>query len=254
MKTFEKSKLNVQIYETRAQMGAAAAEQGAACLKKMLEEKESINVMFAAAPSQNELLAGLVASDVDWSRVNAYHMDDYVGLPEDDSRRFPNFLKERLFDKLPFRSVHCMPSTKTPEDGVRAAAYYDELLRNNPLDACFMGIGENGHIAFNDPQVADFNDPYWTKVVELDDVCRMQQVHDGCFASMDEVPTQAMTVTIPALLSAKEIFCIVPAATKAAAVDTVLQGVIKIECPATALLEHPSARLYLDADSAGKWA
>lgn len=254
MKTFKKDKLDVQIYETRSLMGAAAASQGAQCLKKLLEQQESVNVMFAAAPSQNELLAGLVASDVDWTRVNAYHMDDYVGLPENDSRRFPNFLKERLFDILPFRSVHCMPSTSTQEDGLKAAAYYDELLRSNPLDVCFMGIGENGHIAFNDPQVADFEDPYWTKVVELDDVCRMQQVHDGCFASIDEVPKQAMTVTIPALLSAREIFCVVPAATKAAAVDTVLHGVKTIDCPATALLEHPSARLFLDADSAGKWA
>ncbi len=254
MKTFEKRKLNVQIYENRGLMGSAAAEQGAECLKKLLENQENINVMFAAAPSQNELLAGLVASDVDWTRVNAYHMDDYVGLPAEDSRRFPNFLKERLFDLLPFRSVHCMPSTSSSEDGVRAAAEYDALLRANPLDVCFMGIGENGHIAFNDPWVADFNDPKWTKVVELDEVCRMQQVHDGCFASLEEVPSQAMTVTIPALVSAKEIFCVVPAATKAAAVDTLLQGEITIDCPATALLEHPSARLYLDADSAGKWA
>lgn len=254
MKIFDKRKLNVQIYENRGLMGAAAAQQGAECLKMLLEKQEYVNVMFAAAPSQNELLAGLLTSDVDWTRVNAYHMDDYVGLPPEDSRRFPNFLKDRLFDLLPFRSIHCMPSTSDSEDGLRAAAEYDALLRANPLDVCFMGIGENGHIAFNDPWVADFNDPYWTKVVELDEVCRMQQVHDGCFASLEEVPCQAMTVTIPALISAKEIFCVVPSATKAAAVDKLLQGEITIDCPATALLEHPSARLYLDTDSAGRWA
>jgi len=254
MKAFDVKKLHVQVHATRTEMGAAAAAEGVACLKALLAEKETINVMFAAAPSQNEVLAGLVASDVDWSRVNAYHMDDYVGLPENDPRRFPNFLKEHIFDLLPFKSVHCMASTKTEEDGKNAAAAYDALLRANPLDVCFMGIGENGHIAFNDPQVADFNDPKWTKVVELDDVCRMQQVHDGCFASLDEVPKQAMTVTIPALLSAKEIFCTVPNAEKAAAVNKVLEGEITIECPATALLEHDSARLFVDAAAAGKWA
>ena len=254
MKQWKQQNLSVSAYETRALMGEAAAREGVACLKRLLETKERINVMFAAAPSQNEVLAGLVASDLDWSRVNAYHMDDYVGLPEGDPRRFPNFLKERLFDLLPFASVNCMASTKTLADGLRAAAEYDALLRSNPLDACVMGIGENGHIAFSDPQVADFQDPQWTKVVELDDVCRMQQVHDGCFASLDEVPKQAMTVTIPALCSAKEIFCVVPAKTKAAAVDRVLAGKVTIACPATILLTHPSARLYLDADSAGKWA
>lgn len=254
MKGFVKGNLAVRVFPTRQEMGAAAAQEGAACLKRLLETRETINVMFAAAPSQNELLAGLVASDVDWSRVHAFHMDDYVGLPEDDPRRFPNFLKERLFDLLPFGSVHCMNSTATEADAVRAAAQYDALLRQNPLDVCFMGIGENGHIAFNDPQVADFADPVWTKVVTLDEVCRMQQVHDGCFATLDEVPRQAMTVTIPALMSAREVFCVVPTAAKAAAVERVLSGGVDVACPASILLVHPSARLYLDAAAAGRWA
>lgn len=254
MKAFSKKNLAVRVYPTRQEMGAAAAQEGAVCLRRLLEARDTINVMFAAAPSQNELLAGLLASDVDWTRVHAFHMDDYVGLPEADPRRFPNFLKARIFDRLPFASVHCMASTVNSADGARAAAEYDALLRANPLDVCFMGIGENGHIAFNDPQVADFADPAWTKVVELDEVCRMQQVHDGCFASLDEVPKQAMTVTIPALVSAREIFCVVPTAAKAAAVDRVLSGEVDIACPATILLEHPSARLYLDAAAAGRWA
>ena len=253
MKQFSVKNLSVNIFVTRKEMGEAAARAGATCLNHMLESKETVNVMFAAAPSQNELLDCLVASNVDWSRVNAYHMDDYVGLAADDPRRFTNFLHEHIFKRLPFRSINCMAATSTYEDGVEAAAQYDALLRMNPLDVCFMGIGENGHIAFNDPPVANFSDPFLAKVVTLDEKCRMQQVHDKCFASLEEVPRQAITVTIPGLLSAREIFCVVPGNTKTAAVEALLTGPVTTDCPATALLEHPSARLYLDADAAGKW-
>lgn len=250
IKHYTCERLTVSIFETRKEMGAAAAAAGILAIGRALEKAEHISVMFAAAPSQAELLDGLIASDVDWSRVDAYHMDDYIGLPAEDGRRFPNFLRARLFQWLPLRSINCMRPSNTRLEGEAEAARYEGLLRNNPIDVCFMGVGENGHIAFNDPHVADFNDPRWVKTVCLDRACRMQQVNDGCFAHLDEVPDYAITVTIPALFASGEIICSVPSHTKAQAVRRLLTGPVSPECPASILVGHPAAGLYLDRDAA----
>lgn len=250
LKQLTRGRLTAFIYADRSAMGAAAVEAGVAALRRALAERETINVMFAAAPSQEEVLQGLLRADVDWTRVNACHMDDYVGLPADAPQRFSNFLRTRLFDRLPFRSVNCMRPVLTLEEAEEEAVRYDAFLRSSPLDVCFMGAGENGHIAFNDPPVADFHDERWVKVVALDTTCRKQQVHDGCFERLDQVPTHAMTVTIPALFSAQEIICTIPAATKAAAVRDILTAPVSTACPATILATHPAAVLFLDADAA----
>ena len=247
MKSLQAGKLAVKIYDSRAEMGAAAAADVAACIRKLLETKETINMIFAAAPSQNEVLAALKADKtIEWNRVNAFHMDEYVGLPKGAPQRFSEFLKNALFDHVPLRSVNLIDGSEGAE---AECARYSALLENYPVDIVVMGIGENGHIAFNDPPVADFHDPLRMKPVKLDDVCRMQQVHDGCFQSIDEVPTHALSLTVPALMAAKYRFCVVPAPTKANAAKAMLNDAIDEHCPCTILRRTPGSILYLDADS-----
>lgn len=175
-------------------------------------------------------------------------MDEYIGLSADAPQGFGNFLKDHIFGRAPFRSVHYIDCTAA--DPEKEAARYETLLRENPPDIVVMGIGENGHIAFNDPPVADFKDTHGAKVVKLDEVCRNQQVHDGCFARLEEVPKYAITLTVPTLVSAPWLFCIVPAKTKANAVKECLTGEIGEHCPASILRLQEHAVLYLDKDSA----
>lgn len=252
MKTFRKDLLTVRIFDSRAQMGAAAAEACAAEIRRQLAEKEEINMIFAAAPSQNEFLAALVAlgksGAIDFGRINGFHMDEYIGLPADAPQGFGNFLRERLFDLVPFKSVQYLDCTAA--DPETECARYTALLQQHPCDIICMGIGENGHIAFNDPHVARFDDDKWVKVVALDETCRMQQVHDGCFASLEQVPTHALTLTIPTLVRPSALFCMVPAATKANAVKMTVEGPVSEQCPASILRTREHASLWLDPDSA----
>lgn len=248
LKDFTVDNLRVKAFDTRVNMGADAAAEAALYLRELLANKDEVNAVFAAAPSQDDFLASLAATEgIEWNRVNAFHMDEYVGLPSTAPQGFGNFLKERIFSKLPFKSVNYIGSEGNPEELV---ARYDALLSANHIDVVFMGIGENGHIAFNDPHVADFNDPARIKKVDLDLKCRMQQVHDGCFENLDQVPEYALTLTVPTLFSADRLFCIVPAATKADAVKLTVEGEIGEHCPATILRWHANATMYLDADSA----
>ena len=249
MKTFKKDKLDVKIYDNRAEMGAGAAADIHACILKLLAEKEEINMIFAAAPSQNDTLAALLTyTDIEWNRINAFHMDEYIGLPADAPQRFGNYLRDHIFAHAPFKSINYIDCSSTKE---AECARYTALLAKYPTDIVCMGIGENGHIAFNDPGVADFNDPATIKAVPLDDVCRQQQVNDGCFAKFDDVPTHALTLTVPTLFRGGYLFCSVPAPTKAQAVKEMLTtDKIDEHCPATILRRHDNAVLYCDADSA----
>lgn len=248
LKDFFCDRLHVRVFDTRAAMGACAGQEAADSLRALLAQKETVNVMFAAAPSQNETLATLCAAPaIDWTRVNAFHMDEYVGLDPEHPAGFRNFLKRAIFDRKPFRSVNLLDGNAA--DPEKEAARYDRLLRENPLDMCLLGIGENGHIAFNDPSVADFSDPCFVKVVTLEDRCRMQQVNDGCFSSIELVPRCALSVTIPGLMQAGAMFCSVPAATKAEAVARTVRGTVSTACPATILRTHARAALYVDADA-----
>ena len=248
MKSFNKDKLLVKIFENRTLMGEDAAKDIANKIKELLSEKAEINMIFAAAPSQNDVLLALVNDkEIEWNRVNAYHMDEYVGLSQDAPQGFGNFLKAHIFGLAPFKSVNYIDCTaKDPE---AECERYAGLLTKNPTDIVVMGIGENGHIAFNDPGVAEFADKKIVKVVELDQVCRQQQVNDGCFKSIDEVPTHALTLTVPTLVKAPYLFCIVPAPTKANAVRETLMGEINENCPASILRTQDNAILYLDDQS-----
>ena len=251
VKTEQVDKLNVKVYQTREEMGKAAAEEAAAAIRAAIAAKGEINMIFPAAPSQNEFLAHLIADkSIDFTKINAFHMDEYIGLPADAPQGFGNFLRERLFERVPFKTVNTIDSTAAdPEAECRR---YAALLQAHPCDIVCMGIGENGHIAFNDPHVADFGDKAAVKVVALDETCRQQQVNDGCFARLDDVPTHALTLTIPTLTAPEAVFCIVPAKTKANAVYAALRGGITEACPASILRRHANATLYCDADSAAR--
>jgi glucosamine-6-phosphate deaminase len=235
-----------KIYANRREMGKAAAIAVAAKLRQLLSTQEEINIIFAAAPSQNEFLEALCAEDkIDWSRVNAFHMDEYIGLPADAPQGFGNFLKRRLFDLLPFRSINYIDG----QNADTACITYTDLLQRHPAHIVCMGIGENGHLAFNDPPVANFSDPQKVKIVELDEVCRQQQVNDASFETLSQVPTHAITLTIPALLEAPDIFCIVPGLQKAQAVYNTIHQDIKEQYPSSILRRHPGAILFMDAES-----
>jgi len=249
-RTFKADKLSVNIYDTRKNMGAAAAADIAACIKELLGRKSEIYMIFAAAPSQNEMLEALIADkEIEWNRVHALHMDEYVNLPSDAPQGFGNFLRRAIFDRVPFASVNLIG---TDADSEATCRRYDALLAANKVDIVCMGIGENGHIAFNDPHVADFNDPCRIKKVDLDQKCRQQQVNDGCFQTIDQVPTHALTLTIPTLYNVENIFCVVPAATKAEAVKNTVNGPVSEICPASILRTHDNAILYTDNDSAAQ--
>ena len=250
VKSIKKDKLVVNIYENRTLMGEAAANDIAACMEKLLAEKESINMVFAAAPSQNDVLESLLKKPLDWNRVNAFHMDEYVGFPKEKKESFGNYLYEHVFGKLPFGEVHYVGGDNP--DPEAECQRYGDLLTKYPTDIVFLGIGENAHIAFNDPWVADFNDPKKVKLVPLDEMCRNQQVHDGCFATIDDVPTHAFTLTIPSLTAAKVMICTVPAATKAEAVYNTVKADITVDVPATIMRLHNNATMYCDADSGAK--
>lgn len=251
LKTVQKDELVFQIYDTRAEGGRQAASDGAETIRRLLGGQEWVNIIFAAAPSQNDTLAALIKEPgIDWSRVRAFHMDEYVGFGKERPQSFGYYLREHIFGCVPFGEVHYLKGDA--EDPEAECARYAALLTAYPTDIVFLGIGENAHIAFNDPWIADFHDPKPVKLVPLDEVCRLQQVHDGCFPTLADVPTHAFTLTVPALVGAKHLFCTVPCATKAEAVYRTATEEINADTPATAMRKHPHAVMYCDADSGAK--
>lgn len=250
MRDFKKDKLRVRVFENRPELGAAAAEEFTEKLKELLKTKEYVNVIFASAPSQNEFLAELNEKKIEWNRIHAFHMDEYVGLDKNAPQGFGNFLKDRLFQNVPCREVHYMNGNAS--DVHKECQRYSRLLAKYPTDIVILGIGENTHLAFNDPHVADFNDPLIVKVVDLDQDCRIQQVNDGCFAKIDDVPTHALTITMPALFKSTFAYAIVPGAFKANAIAHTINSDISELYPSTILRRHDNAILFIDEDSSSK--
>ena len=240
-------KFQVKVYKDRQDMGKYAAIETAQTIKEMLKKQDELNMVFAAAPSQNEFFANLIQQDIEWNRINAFHMDEYIGLPKGHPARFSEFLCDHIFNKVGFKNIFIIDGDNDPEKEIMR---YSSLIKSHKIHITCMGIGENGHIAFNDPHAARFDDDKLVKIVDLDEKCRMQQVHDGCFKTLDMVPKYALTLTIPALMSAQKIFCIVPGDTKAAAVKNTVLGSVTERCPASILRRHTDASLYLDKDSA----
>ena len=230
-------------------MGSAAASHTVALMRRLIAEKGGIRMVFAAAPSQNEFLASLCQElDLDWSRVTAFHMDEYVGLPQHHHARFVNYRNQHLFDVVSPGTIHRMQPSQNPEE---ECIRYAQLITADAIDMVCLGIGENGHIAFNDPGVADFHDPKTVKLVPLDEACRNQQVHDECFPDLASVPTVAMTLTIPTLMSAHHMVCVVPGAMKREAVHNTLNEPITQNCPASILRTHSDCVLFVDSAAYG---
>lgn len=252
VREFQVDRLHVAVYEDRASMGKAAAAEVAKTIAQRQKASKVANVIFAAAPSQNEFLENLAADkSVDWSKVTGLHMDEYLGISPDHPASFRRYLHEHLFDKVGLAGdqLKLIPGEEAGRP-LKTCVAYEDILMAFPPDLVCGGIGENGHIAFNDPPVADFLDPVHIKIVRLDHACRVQQVNDGCFATLDEVPTHAFTLTISALLSAPVLSIVVPGPRKADAVRATLQGPIDEACPASVLRRHVGAKLYLDLESA----
>ena len=246
----EYEKLPVKIFETREEMGVDAAAEAAKIINEAISKNGVANVVFAAAPSQDDLLENLLKQDIDWSKVRAFHQDEYIGIDDKEPAGFGNFLNRAIFDKVNFKEKHYLlcEADKAEEK----CSEYAKLLTEYPIDLIFLGIGENGHLAFNDPAVADFEDPKMIKVVELDDVCRQQQVNDGCFATLNDVPKQAMSLTMSFIMSVPHAICVVPTIRKANAVHDALLGPVTTACPASILRKHEDAVLYLDKDSSSR--
>ena len=248
MRAFRAGELDVRIYDDLESLARAATADATAAITDAITERGTANVMLATGNSQLAFLAELVTRrDVDWTRVTAFHMDEYVGMGAGHPASFARYMRERVAEKIPLRDFNYLDGTADPEAEARR---YAALLQAHPLDLCCAGIGENGHLAFNDPPVADFEDPLDVKVIALEGASRRQQVDEGHFASIDDVPTHAMTVTIPALLRAKRVLVIVPESRKAAPVKATLESEVSTACPATILRTQPHATLYLDTASA----
>ncbi|MGO1521365.1 MAG: glucosamine-6-phosphate deaminase [Sphingobacterium sp.] len=244
-------KLKVLVYASEKEMGRQAAVLVISRMIDLQQVQNQVRMIFASAPSQSEFLKAIKEDQrIDWSRVTAFHMDEYIDLPLEHEQSFGRYLKENLFDHVPIGQVHYLNGTAS--DSAQECQRYAALLREDPIDIVCLGIGENTHIAFNDPHVADFNDPELVKIVDLDEASRQQQVNDGCFPDLSSVPRFAMTLTVPALLCGKALYCMVPGERKADAVRATLLENITEQVPSSALRDHPDARLFLDHHSASK--
>lgn len=248
IRVFFCDRLRVEVYSDRESLGQAAAREAAQALSHATANCDTA-VIFAAAPSQNETLAALTESSrIPWERVTGLHMDEYVGLSVDHPASFRRYLRDHLAGRVPLRGFHWIEADQNNIGGICAA--YQQQLRQLRPSLCLLGIGENGHLAFNDPGEARFDDPDDVRIVTLDRACREQQVAEGHFRDVDAVPRQAVTLTIPALMRTPHLIASVPGARKAEAVRKALFEPISEDCPASILRTHPQATLYLDKESA----
>jgi glucosamine-6-phosphate deaminase len=251
IKTAQYDLLPMAIYKSNEALGQAAAQDAYEIITQAIAKKSVANIILATGNSQLTFLSALrQITGIDWSRVNVFHMDEYLGIDPNHPASFPLFLHKHFLSYVKPKAFYPVPNQ--PSDIEQACRDYEQLLREHPADMVALGFGENGHLAFNDPPYARFDDPVWLKVIELAEASRRQQVGEGHFRSLDEVPKQAITLTIPALLAAKSILCIVPEARKAEAVRACLTEPVSEDRPGSVLRRVSHARLYLDQDSAAK--
>ena len=252
IRLFQADYLETGVYADREAMGWAAASHVSDILQRLLQEKDEVRIVVGSAPSQDEFFASLTSprleAQIDWSRVVVFHMDEYIGLAADHPQSFRKYQQEHFISQVPVKAFHAICGEAG--DPQAECDRLEQLLAEAPVDLACCGIGENGHLAFNDPPVADFKDPRLVRIVEMDAVCRQQQVNDGCFPSLDAVPTHAITLTLPVFIHATHLSCVVPARTKAQAVAATLLGPVGTACPATLMRNHPRARLFLEPNSA----
>jgi len=248
-KSFTAEALPVRIYDAQAHLAADAALQAQRCLLDALQKNGRAAVILATGNSQLQFLDALIAlGGVDWSRVILFHMDEYLGIDDQHRASFRRYMRERVESRVKPKAFHYLAGDALLP--LAECERYAQLLMAQPIDLCCLGIGENGHVAFNDPPVADFADPHRVKLVKLDEACRLQQVGEGHFATLEAVPQYAFTLTIPMLCSAQRMLCIVPERRKAQAVLDALNGPVSTQCPASILRTKDHCTLFLDADSA----
>jgi len=241
--------MDLRIEPTRDALGKAAATDIAQAIREELLSKPMLRIIFAAAPSQSEMLTALIREPgIDWQRITAFHMDEYIGLPDRAPQSFARWLRDAIFDRVPLAGYHLIEPGNDPK---KTCEEYAKKLAEGPIDLVLLGVGANGHLAFNDPP-ADLQDPLFVKVVDLDDACRQQQVDDRCFATFADVPTTAISLTVPTLLRGERLFCCVPGPLKAKAVRAMVREPISGNCPATALRTHPRCTVYLDLESSAE--
>lgn len=244
-------RLRVEIHASARRMGTAAAERAARLIRRAIADRGRARILLATGNSQLPFFEALRRQEgVDWDRVTVFHMDEYVGLPAAHPASFRAFLGTHVIEPLGIGTFHGIDGD--PDRVEATMADYRRRLDEDEIDLCCMGIGENGHLAFNDPPVADFEDPMAIKIVVLDDASRRQQVGEGHFEAIAEVPTHAITLTIPTLLAARHVQVVVPEARKADAVSAALTGPIDVSCPASVLRGAANASLFLDRASAGR--
>ena len=248
--SYYKDSLKVEIFSSAAEMGAAAADYVTGKLLDALAIRGVANLILGTGASQYPLHDELLKKDIDWKKINIFHLDEYIGISKDHPASFRRFLRERIAEKVFPKKVFYIDGDTA--DTVSEIKRYDILLRSNPVDVACIGIGENGHIAFNDPGIADFDDPELLKVVELDEACRRQQVGEGWFPDIKDVPAKAITLTVTAIMNCRSICCTVPDNRKSDAVFKTLTGEINNDCPASVLRWHKNAVLFLDSLSASR--
>jgi glucosamine-6-phosphate deaminase len=243
--------MKIEVHSSRASAGAAAALAVAKAFKELAQSQDTIGVIFATGASQFDTLEALTGiGDLPWDQIQGFHMDEYVGMPADHPASFRRYMREKLTDKVKMKEFFEVDgSAPDPEQTCRD---YAAKLRSSDLGICLIGIGENGHLAFNDPPVADFNDPLDVKVVRLDAVCRQQQIAEGWFKSVEDVPEEAITLTIPALFCVPKLIVSVPGKRKATIMRRTISEPISTACPATLLRTHPDVTVYLDPDSSSE--
>lgn len=242
------NELEIRMSPTPEEAGAAAALSAASAVRQLLSRQAEVRLVFAAAASQTHFLNRLCEDNsVDWSRVTAFHLDEYLGLPSSHEALFGQWLRRHLFDRVTPRRVEYMNSDCV--DPTRECERYAALVTASPIDIGFLGIGENGHLAFNEPDVADFEDPSVVSVVELEVASRRQQVHDGAFGRLADVPRRALTLTIPTIMACRQLSVVVTGRQKAVAVDRTLHDRVNEICPATFLRRHRFVSLYVDANA-----
>ena len=247
-KSFQIENLSVKIYGQTKEMGAAAADYVTRKLNGAIEKKGRANLILATGASQFSFLEALQTKEIDWGKITVFHLDEYKGISESHPASFRKYLKERILNKVAPKKIYFLNGDAANLQ--LEIKNYEEALQAHPIDIACIGIGENGHIAFNDPAVADFKDPKLVKVVELDEACRNQQLGEGWFPTFADVPKEAVTLTISAIMNCKAISCVVPDERKAQAVYNSLYGDISTSCPASILRTHPETVLFLDKASA----
>jgi glucosamine-6-phosphate deaminase len=246
---FQVGTMKLEIHANRKAMGAAAANAAAGYIRRLAKDQEQIGVIFATGASQLDTLDALTSmDDLPWGKIVGFHMDEYVGLPIEHQASFRGYLRKRLTNKVQMK--HFFEVDGNASDLEEYCQFYAQKLYEASPQLCLLGIGENGHLAFNDPGVANFADPVDVKVVDLDSMCQEQQVAEEWFRSLDEVPRQAITLTIPALLRVPHLVLSVPGIRKAKIMQRVIHEEISTRWPGTILRNHPDATVYLDPDSA----